>query len=304
MIDSISRASVIVIIASIIWVLPWKGWALWRASQKKQFGWFAAMLVVNLVAILEILYVLIFSREKGERRYYLAAIFSVLTSFTILIGLLISFGWQENAGAACTTEARLCSDGSVVGRSGKDCAFTPCQNGNEPLTGAPAAESFPVEREFTGEPASINFGTNTDAEAFRTLLTRAALTGPNFAGAYTVATWGCGTSCQMSAIIDASTGAIVAYGIPSSSGLAYTKESRLLTVNPFDAAVVDAETNVASDYYILSNGQLQYLGKFDGRTGQPPVCIQVMTKAINPTTKAQVVFPSPCRVPFGWQVIE
>ena len=304
MIDSISRTSVALLIASTLWVLPWKGWALWRASQKKQFGWFAAMLIFNLVAILEIVYVLILSREKGERRYYVSAIFSVLISVIILGGLLISLGWQDNTVVACSTEAKVCPDGSAVGRSGKDCSFAPCQGGAEPLVGAPVADSFPAEREFAGEPAAINFGANTDAQAFRTLLTRAASTGPNFAGAYTVATWGCGTSCQMSAIIDASTGAIVAYGIPSSSGVAYTKESRLLTINPYDAAVLDAETNVASDYYILSNGQLQYLGKFDGRTGEPPVCIQVITKAINPMTKEQVTFPSPCRVPFGWQVLE
>ena len=43
---------------------------------------------------------------------------------------------------------------------------------------------------------------------FRTRITKEALQGPNFAGHYTVATWGCGTGCTEFAIVNAKTGTV------------------------------------------------------------------------------------------------
>lgn len=44
-------------IVSAIWVLPWKGLALWRAAGRKEKAWFIVLLVVNTMAILEIAYI-------------------------------------------------------------------------------------------------------------------------------------------------------------------------------------------------------------------------------------------------------
>lgn len=41
---------------------------------------------------------------------------------------------------------------------------------------------------------------------FRTKITEGAQEGPNFAGHYTITTWGCGTGCVQFAIINAKTG--------------------------------------------------------------------------------------------------
>ncbi len=51
-----------------VWVIIWKGIALWKAAQKKHRYWFVALLVINTVGILEILYVFIFSewKKKGQ----------------------------------------------------------------------------------------------------------------------------------------------------------------------------------------------------------------------------------------------
>lgn len=43
---------------------------------------------------------------------------------------------------------------------------------------------------------------------FRTVIEEATKNGPNFAGRYTIADWGCGTSCESVAVIDAETGAV------------------------------------------------------------------------------------------------
>jgi hypothetical protein len=34
--------------------------------------------------------------------------------------------WEENCTIACTAEAKICPDGSAVGRTGPDCEFAPC----------------------------------------------------------------------------------------------------------------------------------------------------------------------------------
>jgi methionyl-tRNA synthetase len=48
----------------ILWTLPWKGVALWKAARKDHKGWFIALLVLNTLAILEILYIFIFSKRS------------------------------------------------------------------------------------------------------------------------------------------------------------------------------------------------------------------------------------------------
>lgn len=40
----------------IIWSILWKGLALWHAGRRGQAWWFAAILVINTVGILEIIY--------------------------------------------------------------------------------------------------------------------------------------------------------------------------------------------------------------------------------------------------------
>jgi len=54
-----------VILLLVIWSIFWKGWALWRAAQRGQKYWFIALLIINTLGILEILYIFIFSK-KGE----------------------------------------------------------------------------------------------------------------------------------------------------------------------------------------------------------------------------------------------
>jgi 4-amino-4-deoxy-L-arabinose transferase-like glycosyltransferase len=49
-----------------LWVLPWKGVALWKAARADQKKWFVALLLLNTLAILEILYIFVFSKKKGK----------------------------------------------------------------------------------------------------------------------------------------------------------------------------------------------------------------------------------------------
>jgi hypothetical protein len=59
--------------------------------------------------------------------------------------------------------------------------------------------------------------------------------GVNFAGHFCFVYWGCGSPCQMSAVVDMKTGKVY-NGINASNGYEYRKDSRLLIVNPPDSA--------------------------------------------------------------------
>jgi hypothetical protein len=49
------------------WSLVWKGWALWVASHKESKPWFIALLIINTMGILEILYIFVFSKMDKKK---------------------------------------------------------------------------------------------------------------------------------------------------------------------------------------------------------------------------------------------
>ncbi len=55
-----------IIFLLILWVLPWKAVALWKAARNSHKGWFIALLIINTLAILEIVYIFGFSKKKLE----------------------------------------------------------------------------------------------------------------------------------------------------------------------------------------------------------------------------------------------
>ncbi len=66
-----------VIVLLIAWVLPWKGYSLWVAANKKHKVWFILLLILNTFAVLEIIYIFyiakispkeIFSKKKVEEK--------------------------------------------------------------------------------------------------------------------------------------------------------------------------------------------------------------------------------------------
>lgn len=50
-----------------IWVLPWKGWALWLAAKRGEKWWFIAILVLNTLAILDIIYIFAIAKKKDTK---------------------------------------------------------------------------------------------------------------------------------------------------------------------------------------------------------------------------------------------
>jgi hypothetical protein len=54
-------------VPAILWTLIWKGIALYRAGTLRDKWWFVALLIVNTFGVLEIVYLLVWSkRERGD----------------------------------------------------------------------------------------------------------------------------------------------------------------------------------------------------------------------------------------------
>lgn len=52
------------ILILVLWELFWKGIALWKAARESQRYWFIAILILNTVGILPILYIFLFKEGK------------------------------------------------------------------------------------------------------------------------------------------------------------------------------------------------------------------------------------------------
>ena len=56
----------------MLWVLPWKGYALWTAARNFHKGWFIAILLINTLALLDIFYLVfiakVFHRKESREK--------------------------------------------------------------------------------------------------------------------------------------------------------------------------------------------------------------------------------------------
>src|SRR5690606_2298271 len=82
-------------------------------------------------------------------------------------------------------------------------------------------------------PAPVDLDSFKGARTFKTKLTEGGKAGPNFAGHYTVVTFGCGTQCQDNWIIDSISGKIYDR-FYSVIGQKYQLDSTLMIINPPD----------------------------------------------------------------------
>lgn len=55
------------LLALAVWTIPWKGYALWLAARNNHTWWFIALLIVNTVAILEIIYIFAIGRPAQAK---------------------------------------------------------------------------------------------------------------------------------------------------------------------------------------------------------------------------------------------
>ena len=132
----------------------------------------------------------------------------------------------------------------------------------------PRFEDYAVTKIFKGKPARPVFASNPQARTFRTRLTEGAQKGPNFAGHYTIVTWGCGTGCEQMAVVDAQTGRVyfpkalssLNYNLVENiedAGLKYRLNSRLLVLVGSPGEEAEAANTVGTFYYKWENNDFK-----------------------------------------------
>lgn len=61
--DILGGVNMWMLLIALLWVLPWKGVALWKAARLSHKKWFIAMLILNTFGILEIVYIYFIARK-------------------------------------------------------------------------------------------------------------------------------------------------------------------------------------------------------------------------------------------------
>ena len=112
----------------------------------------------------------------------------------------------------------------------------------------------------------VNLKSHKNANTFRTNLRNAAKEGVNFAGHYILTTWGCGTNCSQSAIIDARNGRVFFPRELEGAGFGFCElpddtepivsqaDSRLLILNGFKGGDLSVENAPCGIYYLEWTG--------------------------------------------------
>ncbi len=90
---------------------------------------------------------------------------------------------------------------------------------------------FEVQKMFKGKKAPLQLKKGDEYWSYRTRIRNAYKEPVNFAGHYCFVSWGCGSPCQASAIIDTKTGKVYA-GPSAALGYEYLHNSRMVIVNP------------------------------------------------------------------------
>jgi hypothetical protein len=93
-------------------------------------------------------------------------------------------------------------------------------------------ETYAVSDTFRGKPVPVDLTSAPHARRFATVLRQGAASGPNFGGHFTIVTWGCGTSCEQLAIVDAASGRVWFYNRTLEVGAQFRLGSALLVDGP------------------------------------------------------------------------
>ena len=120
---------------------------------------------------------------------------------------------------------------------------------------------YHVRDVFHGKPATPNLHA-PDARRYRTRLRDAAEHGPNFAGHYAMAEWGCGGGCVQFAAVDLTNGHVTFFP----AGLSWTREKNPGLRFQKDSRAVHAvgmlnEKDSADRWYVWTGERFKLIAK-------------------------------------------
>lgn len=121
---------------------------------------------------------------------------------------------------------------------------------------SPRFEDYAV-RQVLNEPAAAPILDDEAKRAFRTRLRQAAKAPPNFAGRYSVVTWGCGTNCIQGMLLNRKTGEVLALPSDGDSELMdmrFEAGSALMTMtNRSYVAQLDLDREPTTTFFVFTD---------------------------------------------------
>lgn len=113
---------------------------------------------------------------------------------------------------------------------------------------------------FSGEPSPVDLSSTPAAPFYEENLRAGATYGPNFAGHLTVVSWGCGTACEMHAVVDARTGYVYPQALVTGSSVEYRLDSRLLVADALHPGDEDCPTCGVTASYVWRSDHFEPVG--------------------------------------------
>jgi hypothetical protein len=89
----------------------------------------------------------------------------------------------------------------------EECRFITAADLSDPK--APSFDNYATKTQEVIPNRKLDLASNPVAKTYRTVLRQEIAKGPNYAGHYRVAVWGCGTSCAMFAVVNLKTGRVM-----------------------------------------------------------------------------------------------
>ncbi len=133
-----------------------------------------------------------------------------------------------------------------------------------PADRLPKFEDFPVKEKFTGKPAAPILRSSSQRE-FRTAIRDGSKEAPNLAGRFRLVSWGCGSGCLSSVVVDERSGEVYDLPLgaltfdafpPDIEPIATRADSRLVVIHG-----CPNEKDCASYYYEWTGSELKMLRK-------------------------------------------
>jgi hypothetical protein len=131
----------------------------------------------------------------------------------------------------------------------------------------PKFKNYPARPVYTGPAAKLVLS-NDLAKDYRTRLSEVLSLGkPTFAGEYVAASWGCGTSCVITAFVNKRTGKTLkkSFGGENAPYLTdFRIDSKLIVAegyNDFDEEGANESGNYSAYFYVLEDDELKLIRK-------------------------------------------
>lgn len=104
----------------------------------------------------------------------------------------------------------------------------------------PDFSDYKSKLQHSGKLKSIDFESHEKAKTFKSILNGLVGLTPNFGGKFILTFWGCGSSCQQVAMVDATNGSVYFLDSAASNGICIEKDSDLLVVDPISQDLIDS----------------------------------------------------------------